>query len=36
MIDYNGMDGIVYEILQNGEAPRTEMSKYSKGKMIIG
>jgi hypothetical protein len=30
------MDGIVYEVFQNGEAPRTELSKYSKGKMIIG
>jgi hypothetical protein len=36
VISYEGMDGIVYDIFQNGEAPRTEMSKYSKGKMIIG
>jgi hypothetical protein len=35
-MDYDGMDGIVYEIFQNGDAPRTEMSKYSKGKMILG
>ncbi len=36
VMSYEGMDGIVYDIFQNGEAPRTEMSKYSKGKMVIG
>jgi hypothetical protein len=30
------MSGIVYDVFQNGEEPRTEMSKYSKGKTIIG
>lgn len=36
VMSYEGMDGIVYDIFQNGEAPRTELGKYSKGKTIIG
>jgi hypothetical protein len=35
IMGYEGMDGIVYDVFQNGDAPRTEMSKYSKGKMNL-
>jgi len=30
------MNGIVYDVFQNGDEPRTEMSKYSKGKIVVG
>jgi hypothetical protein len=35
-MSFDGMNGIVYDVFQNGDEPRTEMSKYSKGKIVVG